>query len=62
MQKQDFILLIMNCKKYEYKAQKQKETWLKNLPDFLIYFHVIGDPTLCTDFEFNYSKNILVLI
>jgi hypothetical protein len=38
----DFILLILNCEKYKYKAEKQKETWLKYLPDNLLYFHVIG--------------------
>lgn len=39
---QDFILLIFNCEKYRYKAQKQRETWLQELPPNIIYYHVIG--------------------
>jgi hypothetical protein len=42
MIKQEYVLLIMSCEKYRYKAEKQKETWLKNIPSFLKYFHVIG--------------------
>jgi hypothetical protein len=39
---QDFILLIFNCEKYRYKALKQKETWLQQLPPSIIYYHVLG--------------------
>ena len=42
MIKQDFILLIFNCEKYRYKALKQKDTWLQQLPPNIIYYHVIG--------------------
>lgn len=54
----DFILLILNCKKYRYKALKQKETWLK---DFTImpYFHVIGDPKLSQEYLFDFDEKIL---
>jgi len=52
---QEYILLIMNCVKYRYKAENQ--TWLQNLPGFLIYFHVIGDPELQTEYKFD--NNIL---
>ena len=58
---QDFILLIMNCKKYANKADKQKSTWLTNLPPFLKYYHVIGDELLTTDYEFNDETNTLIL-
>lgn len=46
----DFILLIMNCEKYRYKADIQKNTWLKdvNIP----YFHVIGNEELETPYKF----------
>ena len=56
--KYDFILLIMNCKKYDYKALKQKQTWLK---DFFImpYFHVQGEPNLDTDYKFVLEENML---
>ena len=56
MLKQDYILLIMNCKKYEHKANLQKNTWLKQIPDYIHYYHVIGDETLEYDFLFD-DKN-----
>ena len=40
---QDFIMLIMNCKKYYKKAKFQKMTWLKTIPSYLKYYHVIED-------------------
>ena len=49
---QDFILLIMNCQKYREKAEAQKNTWLKELPSNIKYYHVIGNSELKTDFEF----------
>jgi len=60
----EVILLIFNCKKYQYKALKQKETWLKQLnelPNYLIipYFHVIGEPLLNQDYLFNETEHIL---
>ena len=54
----DFILLIFNCKKYMYKALKQKETWLKNFT-LMPYFHIIGDPTLESEYLFDLQENIL---
>jgi hypothetical protein len=50
---QEFIMLIMNCKKYVKKALYQKMTWLKQLPQHLIYYHVIGDESLDTEFRFD---------
>lgn len=58
---QPYILLIMNCKKYKDKAIKQKETWLKNLPSSLIYFHVIGDKNLDTSYVFDNKEHTLYL-
>jgi len=56
---QEFIMLIMNCKKYAKKAVFQKITWLKQIPSFLKYYHVIGEETLDTDFKFDNENNIL---
>lgn len=56
---QEFILLIMNCKKYENKATIQKFTWLKTIPSYLKYYHVIGDESLDSDFIFDNEKQIL---
>ena len=58
---QDYILLIFNCYKYKNKALKQKESWLLNLPSSLIYFHILGDPNLTTDFQFLIEDNILLV-
>jgi hypothetical protein len=54
----DFILLIFNCKKYNYKALKQKETWLKDF-NLMPYFHVIGETNLESDYEFDTTNKIL---
>ena len=59
MLEQEFIMLIMNCKKYEKKALIQKQTWLKTIPSFLKYYHVIGDPILETEYKFDNENNIL---
>jgi hypothetical protein len=58
----DFILLILNCEKYKYKAERQKETWLKYLPDNLLYFHVIGkniENNSENDYEIDKDNRIL---
>ena len=51
---QEFILLIMNCKKYAQKALYQKQTWLPLIPSYLIYFHVIGDETLNEEYKLSF--------
>jgi len=56
---QEFILLIMNCKKYAQKALYQKKTWLPLIPSYLIYFHVIGDETLNEEYKIDKDNNIL---
>jgi hypothetical protein len=59
MIEQEYIMLIMNCKKYIKKAKFQKMTWLKLIPSFLIYYHVIGEPDLDVDYKFDNENNIL---
>ena len=56
---QKYILLILNCKKYKYKAEKQKQTWLKEISKNILYFHVIGDVDLLEPFLFDVNENIL---
>jgi hypothetical protein len=51
----------MNCKKYRNKAKKQKETWLKNLPKEIIYFHVIGEPEIQEEYIISEENNLLVI-
>ena len=56
---QEFILLIMNCQKYRRKAEIQKNGWLMSLPADLIYFHVLGDEGLSTDYLFDEEARVL---
>jgi hypothetical protein len=56
---QEYILLILNCKKYSYKAQRQREGWLKMLPEELPYYHVVGDVNLPREFNFDDENRIL---
>ena len=59
MIEQEIIMLIMNCKKYEWKADIQRNTWLKSIPDFIKYYHVIGSEELETEYTFDNETNIL---
>jgi len=59
MIEQEYILLIMNCKKYKKKALFQKMTWLKLIPNYLRFYHVIGDETLDSTYKFDDENNIL---
>ena len=59
MIEQEFIMLIINCKKYIKKANYQKETWLKALPPYIKYYHVIGDNNLETEYKFDEESLIL---
>jgi len=56
---QDFIMLIMNCKKYASKALYQKKTWLPLVPSYILYFHVIGDENLDVEYKFDELSKIL---
>jgi hypothetical protein len=59
MENQDYILLIMNCKKYSNKAKYQKQTWLIDIPSYLQFYHVIGNENLEEDFKFDNENQIL---
>lgn len=59
MIEQEYIMLIMNCKKYLKKAKFQKLTWLPKIPDYLSFYHVIGEPELETRYKFDNENRIL---
>jgi hypothetical protein len=59
MIEQDYIMLIMNCKKYLKKAMFQKMTWLPKIPAHLKYYHVIGNEDLEEEFKFDNDSQIL---
>lgn len=61
MIEKDVILLIMNCKKYQKKAQLQNMTWLKEAGKFIKYYHVVGDEDMQSDFLFDDENNILTV-
>jgi hypothetical protein len=49
--------MILNCKKYAGKRHIQRSTWLPNIR--IRWFHVIGDPTISSEYEYNESENIM---
>jgi len=49
----------MNCRKYADKAQRQKDTWLREVGTQIPYYHVIGDTTLDTNWVFDEDRRIL---
>ena len=55
------ILLILNCKKYDWKRKQQKEGWIKDLPSNISYFHVIGDEDINNEFIFDEDNRILLV-
>jgi hypothetical protein len=57
--KNDYVLLILNCVKYDKKRIKQKEGWLKTIPHDISYYHIIGDPTLLCNNFIDFSKRII---
>jgi hypothetical protein len=59
MIEQEFILLIMNCKKYIKKALHQKKTWLQEIPSYLRFYHVIGDETMNENYKIDNENNVL---
>ena len=59
MIEQEYIMLIMNCKKYLKKAKFQKMTWLPKIPDYLSFYHVIGEPELDARYKFDNENRIL---
>jgi len=57
--KKEYVMIILNCEKYKYKADYQKETWLSNFDIF--YLHIIGKEDLTKEYELDLSKNILYI-
>ena len=57
----EYVLLIMNCEKYRYKAEHQKNTWLINLPHDITYYHVLGNANLDTDYLFDHVNRMLTV-
>ena len=59
MNDSSYILLIMNCQKYRYKAEHQTKTWLPQVNAKIRYFHVIGDIELDKNYKFDNLNKIL---
>jgi len=56
-----YILLIMGCFRYQHKANNQKETWLKNLPKEIDYFHVMASEQIEQDFIIDKEKKLIIV-
>lgn len=56
---QDYIMLIMNCKKYTKKAEFQKLTWLPKVPGYLRFYHVLGHESMDCPFKFDHDNKVL---
>ena len=55
----DFIMIILNCKKYKNKALFQKMAWLKMIPEYILYYHVIGNENMIEEYKFNNETKTL---
>jgi hypothetical protein len=49
----------MNCQKYTKKADHQRNTWLTKLPTNIVYYHVVGNPKLSSNYSFDNESHIL---
>jgi hypothetical protein len=56
---QEFIMIILNCRKYKNKASFQKATWLRFLSEKIPYYHVIGDENLDAEYKFDNESRTL---
>ena len=52
-------LLILNCVKYVAKRERQMATWLNADFPIKLWYHVIGNPRLATEYQFDNDKHIL---
>jgi hypothetical protein len=55
-----FCLLILSCRKYEHKRQRQRATWCQT-PPAPLWFHVQGDDSLTEEWQFDASNNLLTV-
>lgn len=52
--------MILNCQKYFHKRNIQRSTWLQNFT-IMPFFHIVGDPTLQTDFLFDNENHVITV-
>lgn len=55
----EYILMILSCVKYDAKRIRQKESWLKELPNELSYYHIIGNFDMPTNYKINCEQRII---
>lgn len=41
-----YALMLLGCRKNEYKRMLQVQTWIRHLPPDVLWFHVVGDPRI----------------
>lgn len=54
-------LFILNCKKYDHKRQRQLESWTQHLPSSVLWFHVVGDPSLTPEYAHVPATHLLTV-
>jgi len=67
----EYVLLIMNCTQYKWKAEQQKTMWIPQVffnnnnelanNKKMTYFHVRGDPSLKEEHSLDNENNILLV-
>jgi hypothetical protein len=57
----DYILMILNCHKYRYKAELQTKEWISSLPSEICWFHIIGNPEIKDDFIYKPEEHLLIV-
>lgn len=55
-----YVLQINNCKKYESRRLLQTKTWCQDIPSNVVWYHVIGDPTL-TECVYKPEEHLLIV-
>mgnify|MGYP000443902748 CR=1 FL=1 len=55
-----YVLQINNCKKYESRRLLQTKTWCQDIPSTVVWYHVIGDPTL-TECIYKPEEHLLIV-
>jgi hypothetical protein len=56
----NIVLLILNCKKYDYKRQTQIKDWIQKI-QIRNWFHIQGDLDLEDDYHINMEEHLITI-
>jgi hypothetical protein len=59
----EYFMIILNCKKYNHKRERQRSGWLSTFTEKtgIQYFHIIGDEGIAADYIVDSSNNIITV-